>query len=412
MFLLVCVLWPAAVAATSPSDRTVVVLLFDGWAPAVLEGASTPALARIRKEGAWTHHMTPVFPTISLVNQTTISTGCWPEHHGIVSNVFVDPRRGVYDHSHDADWLTGCEHLHQAAERQGVRTAALGWVGRFSTARGDLATYTSKERDWSDFPSDAERTEQVVRLLRLPDAERPRLLLAYFEEPDDAEHFSGMTSEQTRRAVEASDAAVGRILAVIDALPFRDQATLIVTTDHGMVPVTYSVNLAMVLHNRRIHAQAKSAGTTAFLYFADRGEVKHAVKALSRYPEFDVVGKQAQPASWHLGTGPRVGDLIVSAHPPYFIEDLARWPWWTQWLGRWGPEFLWSRFVLRAAHGYPPDTPGVEGILYAWGAGIPAGKQVPSIRAVDIHPTVCRLLGIDPGTPVDGEVAAELLATP
>jgi hypothetical protein len=110
--------------ASAGSERTVVLMLFDGIAPVYLERFPTPAFDRIRAEGAWTHRMDPAFPTISLINGVTISTGCWPEHHGIVSNLFLDPERGVYDHSIDADWLTSCEHLHQAAERQGAGTAA------------------------------------------------------------------------------------------------------------------------------------------------------------------------------------------------------------------------------------------------------------------------------------------------
>ena len=58
----------------------------------------------------------------------------------------------------------------------------------------------------------------------------------------------------------------------------------------------------------------------------------------------------------------RVGDVIVSAKPPYFIEDVHRWPTWLQWLGTFGPEFLWAGLSLQASHGYPPGTPGVEGI--------------------------------------------------
>jgi hypothetical protein len=101
----------------------------------------------------------------------------------------------------------------------------------------------------------------------------------------------------------------------------------------------------------------------------------------------------------------------VSAKPPYFIEDLDRWPSWTRWLGAWGPELLWAGFALKATHGYPASTPGVEGVLYAWGAGIAAGHELPSVRAVDVHATVAHLLRIKPGSPGDGQVAAELLVS-
>jgi len=411
--LLVAAGWPGSLAAQDHPARTVVVLLFDGWAPALLEGLTTPALARIRTEGAWTHHLIPVFPTLSLVNQVSISTGCWPEHHGIVTNEFIDPTRGRYDHSRDADWLTGCEHLHQVAERQGVPSAALGWVGGVSGSRGKLATYVSAEATWADSPDDAHRAEQVIQLLRLPDAERPRLILAYFKGPDTAAHFTGMDSERTRRAVLQSDAAVGSVLQAIDGLPFRDQVTLLVTTDHGMLPVWINVNVARILRNHDIDATAVSSGTTSFLYFREPTppHIQEAMRALHPYfLQFDVIERgQAQP-DWHIGSGARVGDLILSAHPPYFIEDGGHWPAWLRWLTRWGPELLWSRMSMKATHGYPPKTQGMAGILYAWGAGIAPAREIVNLRAIDIHPTVCRLLGVEPGAAVDGTVATQLLA--
>ncbi|HVM94964.1 MAG TPA: alkaline phosphatase family protein [Candidatus Acidoferrales bacterium] len=395
------------------SERTVVVLLFDGFAPSLLDVWPIASLDFMRQEGAWTHHMIPAFPTISLINQTTISTGCWPEHHGIVTNLFIDPQRGVYDHSHDADWLIGCEHMHQAAERQGVRSAALGWVGRTSSTRGDLATRVSAEKSWSDFPSDDERARQVMSLLMLPDKERPRLILAYFRGPDAVEHFKGMNHPDTRQAVETASQAIGHITDTIRTRPFADQVTLIVTTDHGMINATYNVNVQKILANHGIKARFLSTGSTSFVYLDDKQQVDRAVRELSGYDEaFDVVRKDVQPPEWHIGTGPRVGDLILSAKPPYFIEDIERWPWWSHWLGTWGPEFLWARYALKATHGYPPTTKGMDGIFYAWGAGIAKGRQVASLRAIDIHPTVMALLGIQPGNPVDGVVATEFFVAP
>jgi len=74
LLALLCTMACTAIAqADEPPPRTVVVLLFDGFAPRLLDGIAAPNLERIRREGAWSHRMVPAFPTVSLINQTTIS---------------------------------------------------------------------------------------------------------------------------------------------------------------------------------------------------------------------------------------------------------------------------------------------------------------------------------------------------
>src|SRR5262245_48388405 len=46
---------PPGAPPASPARRTVVVMVFDGLAPAMLEGQSTPALDRLRREGVWSN---------------------------------------------------------------------------------------------------------------------------------------------------------------------------------------------------------------------------------------------------------------------------------------------------------------------------------------------------------------------
>ena len=404
----------AAGAARAEAPRTVVVLLFDGFPPAAVERWSTPALHRLEREGLRTE-IEPPFPSISLPSQTTISTGCWPSHHGVVSNEFLDPVRGAYDHQTDADWLTGCEHLQQAATRQGVVTAALGWVGARSATRGPQARIVDPDRPRcaggkAVDTEDPWRGDEVGRLLLQQPEVRPHLILAYFCGPDDALHFRGPDADETRQAVEQSDTIVQRVLQTIERLADRDRVTLLVTTDHGMTDVSSVVNVRRILGRAGIEGRVFSSGTTSFVYLDDPARAEDAQRALASYGAFDVLRKSALPAWANLGDGPRVGDLILSAHPPYFIEDLKRWPSWLQWLGDWGPDLIPARFSLVASHGYPPDTPGMRGIFYAWGSGIARGGKVDKVRAVDVHPTVARLLGIQPGEPVDGQVERGLLA--
>jgi predicted AlkP superfamily pyrophosphatase or phosphodiesterase len=399
---------PPALAAP-PQERTVVVLLFDGVAPSLLQLAPVPAFERMRAQGSFSHGFEPPFPTISLISGFTISTGCWPEHHGIVTNKFLGEDGVVYDHSRDADWMTGCENLHQAAERQGVRTAALDWYGARSGSRGPLASIVDGTSGHDSFPDDDTRAEEVAALLALPAEQRPRLILAYFRGPDGAAHFEGMRSKAAREAVVRMDRAVARVMKAIEAGPGRDAATLVVTTDHGMAPVTEIVNIQRILRVNEIPARPLSTGTTSFLYFDDPTAVEPAARKLAAYPQLEVLRREALPEYARLGQGLRVPPLIVSAKPPFFIEDASSWPVTLRWLGLWGPQFPSARFFVKATHGYPPATPGMAGVLYLWGDGVAAGIYKSHVRAVDLHPTVTALLGIEPGVPVDGELVRPFL---
>src|SRR5665213_1572406 len=149
-----------AISSSVPAqaaERTVVVVLFDGFSPAMADATKVPHLDQIKREGVWSRHLVPAFPTISLTNHTTYATGCWPEHHGMMSNIFIDPKLGEPGEKMnfgDADWRTGCESMWQTAERQGVRAAAFNWVGRWSGTRGKLATYTNPLTARGAKPSD------------------------------------------------------------------------------------------------------------------------------------------------------------------------------------------------------------------------------------------------------------------
>jgi len=405
-------LFGAPAAGADAPKRTVLLVLYDGFLPSLLDANETPAFHRIEREGSFTRQLEPVFPTISLTNQTSISTGCWPEHHGIISNEFLDPELGRYDHDLDADWLTGCEHLHVAARRQGLRSAALWFPGSHSKRSGAQASLVSPDVKHEERPTDPERMAELLRLLALPAAERPSYVAIYLNGPDTPEHFHGIDSPETAAAVAQSDALLGQLMAAIEGSPDRERIALFVTTDHGMRTVDTIVNIQRILRRQGIAATPVSSGTTSFIYLDrdDAEEAARAAEALSRYAEFEVLRRGAFPDYVHLGSGPRVPALIVSAKPPYFIEDITRWPSWLQWVGDYGPDFLYAGFNLKATHGYPPDTDGMRGILYAWGSGVARGRDLGPVRAIDIHPTIARLLGIQPGQPVDGVAIEPLFA--
>ena len=66
----------AAFGVAGAAERTVVVVLFDGFAPAMGDATKTPNFDLIKKEGAWSRNLVPVYPSLSLPNHTSFATGC------------------------------------------------------------------------------------------------------------------------------------------------------------------------------------------------------------------------------------------------------------------------------------------------------------------------------------------------
>jgi alkaline phosphatase D len=399
------------------AERTVVVVLFDGFSPKLTSPSDTPNLERIAKEGAWSRDLVPAFPTISLINHTTFETGCWPEHHGIMSNEFYDPKRGKFGaemNKADADWHTGCEAMWEAAERQGVRAAAYNFVGRWSSKRGKLATYANPIVEWKNTPSDDETLASALTLLKDNGPNHARLIALYFRGPDDAEHKYGTLSPQAHAEARKADGITGRLMAALAALPKDREGTLVIGTDHGMMDVGPMINVSRLINKLEIKGHGAADGASAFLYLDKDENEDRVVKALADYKDmFSVYRKGHYPAYAHLGMTGRVGDLLLVSKPPYWMADDSAFPGWASMLGiDWIWPVAFTPFIggIKATHGYDPAMPEMHGIFYAWGAGVAKGVHVDRLDMIDVHPTVMALLGIQPGKPVDGKVVQGVLA--
>ena len=409
----------AASVPASAAERTMVYVLFDGFAPAMGDATKTPNLDRIKQEGSWSRHLVPVYPSLSLPNHTSFATGCWPEHHGIVQNKFYDPDRGAgYTEDGDADWMTGCEPIWQAAERQGVKAAALNFANRWNTRKKvALATYATPFTTWEKTPSDDETLIQALTFLKRSDPQRPRVIALYFRGPDQEAHVHGVTSPQALAAVRRADVIVGKLMAGIGTMPAGQEGTLIIGTDHGMINVSPLVNLGRIMNRHWIKARDAGEGGNAYLHLDKDESIDRVEKALSSYSGVISVYRRGNfPAYAHLGNTNRTGDLMLVVKPPYYIAGSRSFPWFAYMMG---VNWFWSDIFpaeawggLKASHGYEPSIPEMHGIFYAWGAGVAKGHEIPQLDMIDVHPTAMSLMGLEPGKPVDGRVVTEMLAAP
>ena len=380
-------------AANAAAGGTVVLVSMDGVRHDLLDGAPLPALQRMQREGARAERLIPVYPSNTFPGHVSIATGTWPDVHGVIDNHFEDAERGVYRYEDDAEWIKA-EPLWAAAERQGLPAAAYFWIGSETDWNGISARHRVSPFDPSR--PEAEKAAQMLRWLRLPKAERPRLIMSYWAGVDSVAHRKGPADPAVAAQLRLQDAALAQLLAGIDAMDRWHTLTLLVVSDHGMTVAGELIDAAAALADAGVKARVLGSAV-ANVYLEDAQDLEAATAALAGLNNVRVRQRADIPAAWRLRHDGRTGDLVATTVPPFVLSPPSN------------PlcALMPSRCLSPGGHGYSPDHPDMGGILLALGRGVQAGARLPPAHQTDIAATVARLLGITPpaqseGTPIAG----------
>lgn len=390
--VLAVVLLLAGARAVSAMEPTVVVLSWDGVRHDYPDRTALPALARMARDGVRAARLVPPFPSSTFPSHVTLATGARVDRHGIVANAFRDRERGTFVYSNDASWIRS-EPLWCAAERQGVRSAVFFWVGSETPWNGVAATYRKAPFDAAI--GEDEKVRQLLAWLDLPDAERPRLLMSWWHGADAPGHRDGPDAPSVTAAMAQQDAALGRLLAGIDARGLWDAVTLIVVSDHGMTTIDAAVDARAVLADAGIAAEVWNSEAVASVWLTDPSRRDAALRVLGRVDGVTTYPADGLPPDWHYDVPDRIGDVVAVVEPPRLFAAHGLWDRlvrrFSLWLGR-----------HQGGHGYDPRRPDMQGIFFALGRGVHAGTQLGEVSALDVAPTVAALLGIAPPREAEG----------
>ncbi len=371
---------------TGEGYHPVIVLSLDGFRWDYPQLYNTPNLDRIAAEGVHAESLIPCFPSKTFPNHYTLATGLYPDHHGLVNNSFLDPPTGrIYSigdrEAVEDGYFYGGEPIWNTAEKQGIRTASCFWVGTEAPVQGMQPTYWKPYEH--EMPFEA-RIDTVISWLELPPAIRPGLIMWYIHEPDAIGHAAGPVSPRTGSMVTYLDSLVGVFLDRLDQLPFREEVSFIVLSDHGMAATSDDRVVLLDDHIPGEWIETARGGNPVLNIRAAAGYKDSLFKTLQKIPHLVAALNPETPPNWHYGSNPRCLDITLTADPGWSIGWSA------------------GRSFNGGTHGYDPDEcRDMHAIFYAMGPAFKQGYTGPSFRNIHVYSLLAYLLGIEPA-PTDG----------
>jgi predicted AlkP superfamily pyrophosphatase or phosphodiesterase len=363
----------------------VVLVSIDGWRWDYLDRADVPHLKALAARGVRSQGLIPSFPSVTFPNHYTIVTGLVPDHHGIISNAMFDPAIGPEkftmssDTSRDPRWWGG-EPVWMTAIKQGQKSAAMFWPG----SEAVKPTYW---RPFDDNVSNADRVQQVLDWMKLPEADRPTFSTLYFSEVDHAGHNSGPDSPELLAAAAHVDQAMGMLFQGIDALGLADRTTYVVVSDHGMAPTSDDRliflddyldpgEIEVVDWSPNVAINPRASTSSDELYRT----------LVNRHPALAVYTREQLPKGLRYGTNARIPAVIGIAELGWTITTHAVAD----------SRKKAGRTFGGGAHGYDPRYREVHGLFIAAGARIRRGVVVPEFQNIHIYNFMCQLLHLTP----------------
>jgi len=340
--------------------------------------------------------MEPSFPSSTFPNHYTMATGLVPDHHGLVNNSFWDPETdsdyaiNSKDTRFDPHFYGG-EPIWITAQKQGVKCGVVYWVGSDIAIGPEGNEYPTYWRHWDEKPhwNFDERVDEIVRLMSLPEEERPQLVMGYFDEPDHQGHVYGPFSPETKAMAEHMDSLMHALYLRLKALPHGDRINFILAGDHGMTDISKDRFIGWYDVMPQEWTK-KVVGNLPTSIWAQEGYVDSLYNRLSKVEHLSVWKHGEVPEYLHYGTSKRLGDLIVS-------PDLG-----------WQFNFAPSR--NNGTHGFDCKETDMMVAFRAVGPDFKVAYEAPftpgeksAFRNIDLYPMLCKLLGVKPA-PVDGKL--------
>jgi predicted AlkP superfamily pyrophosphatase or phosphodiesterase len=364
-----------------------VVFSLDGMRYNQPDSAHTPTLDKIAGQGVRAKGMTPVFPTSTFTNHYSIATGLYPENSKLAHNYFYNSRLGRAYSMRDTNTVRdsafyGGIPIWNHLQEFGIKTAVNYWIGSEAPINGKYANIWKKYAERVSFEN---RLDSVLHWLALPEENRPRFIMCYFNEPDHSGHIHGPFGKKTYDVIQNLDSLLGYFMQELSKLDIAGQVNVIVLSDHGMADVDSAKNRYIEKKIAEKYIERMEGSSQSAYIYPKTGMKDSLIAYMEQFEHIHAIERKDFPDNWHLNDTAIVPNLIFLADEGYNILVEGKMP-------RTG-----------GCHGYDNALESMQAIFYAYGPAFKTNHQQPLFENVDLYPLICNIYKVEPPY-VDGQL--------
>jgi predicted AlkP superfamily pyrophosphatase or phosphodiesterase len=447
LFILIGIVPFSSVSAKCVDTTRTLIIFFDGLRPDYIRPELMPNLYSFSLKASQGLSHRSIYPTVTRVNATSYTTGCYPDKHGILGNSIFFPslnNNKVYN-TGDAKDLVEADSLLKDGL---VQATSMGQVIHnsgnemmvFSSGSSGQAYLQDHSRSGRMVNTDlilpeSFKSKVLTELGPIPVAQKPNILrhkwitdglikygiseggplvnAIWYSDPDGAAHSDGIGSPAAVESLKSVDHEFGRILNNLDKTGLRRRFNIIISTDHGFATYIGKENLTGFLIRRGFKQSMKSndvivAGGAIYINEADSNLSNKIVFALQENPSFGAIFTRPVKAGSNKGIIPgTLAFTTIHWNYPGRVPDILVDMNWSDSVNKYG--YRGSSFSVGVAgHGsLSPYETSIQLLVDGPGFKKQIKTELPTAN-IDIAPTVLKLHGLPIPIEMDGRIIDEL----
>jgi len=373
-----------------------------------------------------------VYPTITYTCHTTMSTGVYPQKHGVTGNYQFLPGQSPLPWKWDYSNNHWKEDIFTVAKKAGYSTAAVMWPVSGNHPAIDLLIAEYWPQGSGDTPRDAysrmgskEKTLEIVEnhfgenaFEGHPQVEhftvsctcemirryQPDLTMIHLANIDSYRHANGAFHEKIRQGIEETDMWIGEIMQAVEDAGVLEETNLVLTSDHGQLDVKRIINLNVIFADYGLmsinkdgtlqdwNAYILSNAMSALVYLKDPED-----KALWNRV-YDLLKQMETEGIYGIGKVFTLQEVIEQYKTADGFSFMLETDGYTSFGDSWTrpivKEYDFTDYRSgKATHGYLPEK-GPQPMFLAKGPGFKENVTLEKGLLVDQAPTYAALLGI------------------